>query len=42
MKLALLKMGEVSEKQQAHSRDVNALQEKLNKIKQVRLASPKR
>ncbi|XP_077197132.1 dynein heavy chain domain-containing protein 1 isoform X2 [Paroedura picta] len=34
MKLALHKMGEVSEKQQAHSRDVHALQEKLNNIKQ--------
>ncbi|XP_015280495.1 PREDICTED: LOW QUALITY PROTEIN: dynein heavy chain domain-containing protein 1 [Gekko japonicus] len=34
MKLALHKMGEVSEKQQAHSRDVHALQEKLDKIKQ--------
>ncbi|XP_060119766.1 dynein heavy chain domain-containing protein 1 [Heteronotia binoei] len=39
MRLALHKMGEVSEKQQAHSRDVHALQEKLNRIKQQMLES---
>lgn len=35
MKLALQKMGEVSKKQQEHTRDVRFLQQKLVKIKQV-------
>nr|XP_056714739.1 dynein heavy chain domain-containing protein 1 [Euleptes europaea] len=34
MKLALHKMGEVSEKQQAHARNVRVLQDKLQKVKQ--------
>ncbi|KAH0625314.1 hypothetical protein JD844_033823 [Phrynosoma platyrhinos] len=36
MKLALLKMGEVTKKQQEHTRDVRYLQQKLIKIKEVR------
>lgn len=35
MKLALYKMGEVSKKQQEHTRDVKLLQQKLAKIKEV-------
>ncbi|XP_013912923.1 PREDICTED: dynein heavy chain domain-containing protein 1 [Thamnophis sirtalis] len=41
MKLALQKMGEVSKKQQEHTRDVRALQQKLTKIKQQMVQSQK-
>ncbi|XP_032075272.1 dynein heavy chain domain-containing protein 1 [Thamnophis elegans] len=41
MKLALQKMGEVSKKQQEHTRDVRALQQKLTKIKQQMAQSQK-
>ncbi|XP_070605500.1 LOW QUALITY PROTEIN: dynein heavy chain domain-containing protein 1 [Erythrolamprus reginae] len=41
MKLALQKMGEVSRKQQEHTRDVRALQQKLVKIKQQMTQSQK-
>ncbi|XP_026544182.1 dynein heavy chain domain-containing protein 1 [Notechis scutatus] len=41
MKLALQKMGEVSKKQQEHTRDVRVLQQKLIKIKQQMAQSQK-